>query len=40
MFTRFFHDLRRAGVPVSLTEYLTLLTAVGRGLASYRVEDF
>jgi len=40
MFERFFHDLRRAGVPASLTEYLTLLAAVGRGLACYRVEDF
>ncbi|MEI8393718.1 MAG: VWA domain-containing protein [Rhodospirillaceae bacterium] len=40
MFARFFQDLRAAGLPVSLTEYLTLLSAVGRGLAAYRVEDF
>ena len=40
MFRRLFHELRRAQVPVSLTEYLTLLAAVGRGLASFRVETF
>ena len=35
MFIRFFQDLRRAGVPVTLKEFLTLLeaiTQVGHGL--------
>lgn len=40
MFSRFFLDLRRAGVPVSLREYLTLIGAVEHGLADYRIEDF
>ncbi len=34
MFTRFFYALREAQVPVSLTEYLTLLEAVKAGLAA------
>ncbi|MFD1623094.1 vWA domain-containing protein [Azospirillum griseum] len=40
MFTRFFFDLRKAGVPVSLTEYLTLMEAMTRGVANFRVEEF
>ncbi|MFP5512947.1 MAG: VWA domain-containing protein, partial [Alphaproteobacteria bacterium] len=40
MFTSFFFDLRKAGVPVSLTEYLTLMEAMKQGAASFRVEDF
>ncbi len=40
MFTTFFFDLRKAGVPVSLTEYLTLMEAMKQGTASFRVEDF
>ncbi len=40
MFTSFFFELRQAGVPVSLKEYLTLMEAMKRGLADYRVEDF
>jgi len=40
MFTTFFFELRKAGVPVSLKEYLTLMEAMKRGLAEYRVEDF
>ncbi|NQV45883.1 MAG: VWA domain-containing protein [Rhodospirillales bacterium] len=40
MFSRFFLDLRGAGVPVSLGEYLTLIEAVEQGLADYQVEDF
>ncbi|MCG5240400.1 vWA domain-containing protein [Azospirillum doebereinerae] len=40
MFTSFFFDLRKAGVPVSLTEYLTLMEAMKRGTASFRVEEF
>src|SRR6202035_2436391 len=40
MFVTFFHDLRSAGVPVTLREYLTLMEAMEADLASRRVEDF
>lgn len=40
MFTRFFYELKSAGVPVSLNEYLTLMEAMKRGVAGFSVEDF
>ena len=40
MFETFFSELRAAKLPVSLKEYLTLLEAVGAGVAGGRVEDF
>jgi hypothetical protein len=40
MFVTFFHDLKAAGVPVSLREYLTLMEAMQGDLASRKVEDF
>lgn len=40
MFVRFFLALRDAKLPVSLTEYLTLLEAMSQGVAGYNVEDF
>jgi len=40
MFIRFFQDLRRAGVPVTLKEFLTLLEAMEKGIADYDVEHF
>lgn len=40
MFTNFFLELRKARVPVSLKEYLTLLEAVKRGIAGYSVNEF
>ncbi|MGC2855955.1 vWA domain-containing protein [Novispirillum sp. DQ9] len=40
MFIKLFTELRTAGVPVSLNEYLTLLGAVEAGCANYSVEDF
>ena len=40
MFTTFFHELKQAGVPVTLREYLTLMEAMERDLAGRRVEDF
>ena len=40
MFVSFFHDLKAAGVPVTLREYLTLMEALDADLASRRVEDF
>jgi uncharacterized protein with von Willebrand factor type A (vWA) domain len=40
MFVAFFHELKTAGVPVTLREYLTLLEAMEQDLAGRRVEDF
>ena len=40
MFVTFFTDLKAAGVPVTLREYLTLMQAMQADLASRRVEDF
>ncbi len=40
MFVPFFDNLRRAGVPVSLREYLTFLQALSAGLAQFDPEGF
>src|SRR3954469_21878944 len=40
MFVTFFHELKDAGIPVTLREYLTLMQALEADLASRRVEDF
>jgi len=40
MFVTFFQELKQAGVPVSLREYLTLMEAMDKDLASRRIEDF
>src|ERR1700759_3602028 len=40
MFETFFHELKQAGVPVTLREYLTLMEAMQRDIAGRRVEDF
>jgi uncharacterized protein with von Willebrand factor type A (vWA) domain len=40
MFDKFFRELKSAGVPVSLREYLTLIEAMEADLADRRVEDF
>jgi uncharacterized protein with von Willebrand factor type A (vWA) domain len=40
MFVTFFNELKSAGVPVTLREYLTLMEAMEADLASRRVEDF
>src|SRR3974390_2858238 len=40
MFATFFHELKQAGLPVTLREYLTLMEAMERDLAGRRVEDF
>ncbi|MEZ5895901.1 MAG: VWA domain-containing protein [Parvularculaceae bacterium] len=40
MFTKFFHELKSAGLPVSLREYLTLMEAMDADLANRNVEDF
>jgi hypothetical protein len=40
MFINFFHELKSAGLPVTLREYLTLMEAMQADLASRRVDDF
>jgi uncharacterized protein len=40
MFTAFFHELKAAGLPVTLREYLTLMEAMEADVAGRRVEDF
>ena len=40
MFTTFFHELKRAGLPVTLKEYLALLEGLEADVAQRRVEDF
>ena len=40
MFVHFFTELKSAGVPVTLREYLTLMEAMDKDLAGRRVEDF
>ena len=40
MFAGFVEHLRSAGLPVSITEYLTLLGAMRQNVAAYSVEDF
>ncbi len=40
MFATFFHELRAAGLPVTLREYLTLMEAMEEDLADRRVEWF
>src|SRR5437667_4438381 len=40
MLVTFFSELKAAGVPVTLREYLTLLEAMDADLAGRRVEDF
>ena len=40
MLTELFYNLRKAQIPVSITEYLTLLGALDKNLANYSVESF
>jgi uncharacterized protein len=40
MFVEFFHQLKSAGVPVTLREYLTLMEAMEHDLAARRIEGF
>jgi uncharacterized protein with von Willebrand factor type A (vWA) domain len=40
MFISFLHELKAAGIPVTLREYLTLMEAMDADLASRRVDDF
>ena len=40
MLVRFLTQLREAGIPVSVTEYLALLAALRHGVAEYSVDNF
>ncbi len=40
MFASFALQLRAAGLPVSVTEYLTLIGAIKHGVAEYSIDDF
>jgi len=40
MFVEFFLTLKQAGVPATLREYLTLMEAMEKNVAEYRVDDF
>jgi len=40
MFVHFFHELKKANVPVTLREYLMLLEAMDKNVIENRVEDF
>jgi uncharacterized protein with von Willebrand factor type A (vWA) domain len=40
MFTHLIRGLRTAGLPTSITEYLTLMAAMKAGVADYSVDDF
>src|SRR3954449_2223984 len=40
MFVQFFTELKSAGVPVTLREYLTLMEAMDKDLAGRKVENF
>ena len=40
MFPTFMFELRKAGVPVSTTEYLSFLGAIKAGVAEYSIDDF
>src|SRR5215469_5794534 len=40
MFATFFQELKAAGVPVTLREYLTLMKAMAQDIAARQVENF
>jgi uncharacterized protein with von Willebrand factor type A (vWA) domain len=40
MFVDFFLELRKASIPVSLREYLTLMEAMDKGIAEYSIDEF
>ena len=40
MFVNFFYELKRSGVPVSLTEWMTLMEALSKGLACSSLNSF
>ena len=40
MFIKFFDNLRKSGIPVSLREYLTFLEALSKNIGTYEIENF
>lgn len=40
MFTHFFHELKAAGLPVTVREYLTLMEGMNKHVTGQRIEDF
>jgi hypothetical protein len=40
MFLNFFYELKQAGIPVSVNEYLTFLSAVDADVAGKQIDDF
>jgi len=40
MFTHFFHELKAAGLPVTVREYLTLMDGMSKQVTSPKIEDF
>ena len=40
MFINFFYELKKAKIPVTLREYLTLIEATKAGVADYKIEHF
>ena len=40
MFIKFFDNLRKSGIPVSLREYLTFLGALSKNIGTYEIENF
>ena len=40
MFIKFFDNLRKSGIPVSLREYLTFLEALTKNIGTYEIENF
>ena len=40
MFIKFFDNLRKSGIPVSLREYLTFLEALTKNIDTYEIENF
>ncbi|MBI4724131.1 MAG: VWA domain-containing protein [Rhodomicrobium sp.] len=40
MFLNFFYELKRAGIPVSVTEYLAFLEAIDAGIAEKQIDSF
>ena len=40
MFIKFFDNLRKSGIPVSLREYLTFLEALSKNISTYEIENF
>ncbi len=40
MFAPFVHELRKAGLPASVTEWLALMGAMKAGVEGYDLDDF